>query len=72
MLLFVRPSSFDGFGEYPFDPNNLSDLLACYIMIVSVGALTLTLLRALLMLLSGAPVEFVNGLGPPLSLMPNI
>jgi hypothetical protein len=72
MLLFVPASSFEGFGEHPFDPNNLCDLLAAYIMIVSIGALTLTLLRALFMLLSGTQVEFVDGFGPPLSVMPNI
>ncbi len=40
-------------------------------MIVSMGALTLTLCRALLMLLFGAPM-FQDGFGPPLSLMHSI
>ena len=42
MLLFVPTSSFEGFGEHPYDPSNLSHLLAGLIVIVSVGALTLT------------------------------
>ena len=71
MLLFVPPSSFEGFGEYPYDPSDLSHLLAGVIMIVSMGALTLTLCRALLMLLFGAPM-FQDGFGPPLSLMHSI
>ena len=71
MLLFVPPSSSQSFGEYPYDPSDLSYLLAGAIMIVSVGALTLTLCRALLMLLFGAPM-FQDGFGPPLSLMHSI
>ena len=72
MLLFVPPSRFEDFDEYPYDPNGLSHLLAGVIMIVSIGALTLTVCRALLMLLFGAPIEFVDGFGPPLSVMPSI
>ena len=40
-------------------------------MIVSMGALTLTLCRALLVLLFGAPL-LQDGFGPPLSLMHSI
>ena len=65
MLLFVPPLSFEGYGEHPYDPSGLSHLLAGFIMIVSIGALTLTLCRAILMLLVGAPVELLGGFGPP-------
>jgi len=34
-------------------------------MIVSIGALTLTLCRALLMLLAGGPAELLGGFGSP-------
>ena len=64
MLLFVPPSSFEGFGEYPYDPSDLSHLLAGAIMIISMGALTLTLCRALLMLWFGAPM-FQERFWPP-------
>ena len=57
MLLFVPTSSFEGFGEHPYDPSNLSHLLAGLIVIVSVGALTLTLYRAVLMLFVGEPLS---------------
>ena len=65
MLVFVPPWSFEGYAEHPYDPGGLSRLLAGFIMIVSIGALTLTLCRALLMLLAGAPVELLGGFGPP-------
>ena len=71
MLLFGPPSSSEGFGEYPYDPSDLSHLLAGAIMIVSMGALTLTLCRALFVLLFGAPM-LQDGFGPPLSLMHSI
>jgi hypothetical protein len=48
MLLFVASWSFGGYGEHPYDPSGLSHRLAGFIMIVSIGALTLTLCRALL------------------------
>jgi hypothetical protein len=35
MLLFVPPTSFDGFGEHPYDGTTLSQLLAGLIVIVS-------------------------------------
>jgi hypothetical protein len=65
MLLFVPSWSFEGYGEHPCDPSGLSHLLAGVIMIVSIGALTLTLCRALLMLLAGGPAESLGGFGPP-------
>ena len=70
MLLFVPSSSFEGFGEHPYDPTNLSELLAHLMVMVSLLALTLTLCRAMLMLLVGAQIEFLDGFGPPLSLLP--
>ena len=65
MLLFVPPWSFEGYGEHPYDPGGLSHQLAGFIMIVSIGALTLILCRALLMLLAGGPAELLGGFGPP-------
>jgi len=62
--LFVRPTSFEGCGDYPFDGTTLSQLLAGLMLIFSLGALALTLCRALLMLAIGDPVGF----GPPPSL----
>lgn len=49
--LFVAPKSFEGWGDYP-----LSQLLSLLILI-AVGALTLTLGLALIMLFAGEPVE---------------
>ena len=71
MLLFVPTTSFEGFGENPYDPSGLSDLLAGLIVIVSFVTLTLTLC-ALLMMLVGAPDEFLDGFGPPTSVMLSI
>jgi hypothetical protein len=62
MLLFVPSWSFEGYGEHPYDPSGLSRLLAGFIMIVSIGALTLTLCR---MLLAGGPADLLGGFGPP-------
>ena len=55
LQLFVAPTPFEGWGEYPHDGTTLT----ARILIVSVGALALTLCVALLMLFSGEP------LGPP-------
>ena len=62
MLLFLPTASFEGFGEDPYDPSSLSDLLAGLIVIVSFVTLTLTLCHALLMMLVGTPIL---GFGPP-------
>ena len=65
MWLFVPTSPFEGFGEHPYDPSTLSHLLAGLIVIVSVGALTLTLYRVVLMLFVGEPLaDFLNQLPP--------
>ena len=53
-----------GFGRRPLHRPG-SHLLAGFIMIVSIGALTLTLCRALLMLLAGGPAELLGGFGSP-------
>ena len=49
--LFVAPTPFEGWGEYPYDGTTL------LLVIVSLGALTLTVCLALVMLLSGEPLE---------------
>jgi hypothetical protein len=63
MHLFIPPTFFEGCGEYPHEGASISDLLAGLVMIVSIGALTLTLCYALTMLLVGIPLE--TGFGPP-------
>jgi hypothetical protein len=65
MLLFVPPTSFETWGEHPFHWAALSQLLASLIMIVSVGALFVTLCHALIVLLLGEPIDLQNGFGPP-------
>jgi hypothetical protein len=51
--LFVDPALFEDWGERPYSGTTLSQLLALLIVIVSVGALTLAVCRALVMLLAG-------------------
>ena len=55
LQLFVAPTPFDGWGEHAYDGTSQRQLLA--VLIVSVGALALTLCVALLMLFSGEPLE---------------
>jgi hypothetical protein len=55
--LFVAPAPFEAWDEYPYNGTTLSQLLAVLIVIVSVGALTLTVCLALVMLLAGEPLE---------------
>ena len=55
--LFVAPTPFEGWGEYAHDGTSQRQLLA--VLIVSVGALALTLCVALLMLF------LANRLEPP-------
>jgi hypothetical protein len=62
LQLFVAPTPFEGWGERPYDGTSQRQLLA--VLIVSVGALALTLCVALLMLLANEP------LGPPQSRFP--
>jgi hypothetical protein len=52
LQLFVAPTPFEGWGEYPHDGTTLS-----LIVIVSVGALALTLCVALVTLFGGQPLE---------------
>ena len=40
--LFVSPAPFESWGDCPYDGTSLSQLLAVLIVIVSVGALALT------------------------------
>ena len=53
--LFVAPTPFEGWGEHAYDGTAQRQLLA--VLIVSVGALALTLCVGLLMLFSGEPLE---------------
>ena len=55
--LFVAPTPFEGWGEYAYDGTSQRQLLA--VLIVSVGALALTLCVALLMFF------LANRLEPP-------
>jgi hypothetical protein len=57
LQLFVAPTPFEGWGERAYDGTPQRQLLA--VLIVSVGALALTLCVALLMLFADEP------LGPP-------
>jgi hypothetical protein len=57
LQLFVAPTPFEGWGERAYDGTSQRQLLA--VLIVSVGALALTLCVALLMLFADDP------LGPP-------
>ena len=49
--LFVAPTPFEGWGEYAYDGTSQRQMLA--VLIVSVGAIALTLCVPLLMLFSG-------------------
>jgi len=51
--LFVDPALFEDWGEHQYIETTLSHLLAVLIVIVSVGALTLAVCRAFVMLLAG-------------------
>ena len=62
--LFVPPSSTEGCG-HPYDGASPSQLLAELMLIVSFGALTLTLCYSLAMFLVSEPLEI--GFGPPAS-----
>ena len=62
LQLFVAPTPFEGWGERAYDGKSQRQLLA--VLIVSVGALALTLCVALLMLFADEP------LGPPESRFP--
>jgi hypothetical protein len=51
--LFVSPAPFEGWGDCPYDGTTLSQLLAVLIVIVSVGALALTVCLSLVIILAG-------------------
>ena len=63
MLLFVPPTSFDGFGEHPYDGTTLSQLLAGLIVIVSFLSLTLTVCYGLGCFCSACSLNFRAVLG---------
>ena len=54
LQLFVAPTPFEGWGEDAYDGTSQRQLLA--VLIVSVGALALTLCVALLMLFADEPL----------------
>ena len=54
LQLFVAPTPFEGWGERAYDGTSQRQLLA--VLIVSVGALALTLCGALLVLLANEPL----------------
>ena len=51
--LFVAPTPFGGWDECPYDGTTLSQLLAVLIVIVSVGALALTVCLSVVIILAG-------------------
>jgi len=51
--LFVSPAPLEGWGEWPYDGTTLSQLLAMLIVIVSIGALALTVCLSLVVILAG-------------------
>jgi hypothetical protein len=51
--LFVSPAPFESWGDCPYDGTSLSQLLAVLIVIVSVGALALTVCLSLVIILTG-------------------
>ena len=51
--LFVSPAPFESWGDCPYDGTSLSQLLAVLIVIVSVGALALTVCLSLVIILAG-------------------
>ena len=55
LQLFVAPTPFEGWGEHAYDGTSQRQLLA--VLIVSVGALALTLCVLLLVFFSGEPLE---------------
>ena len=55
LQLFVTPTPFEGWGDRAYDGTSQRQLLA--VLIVSVGALALTVCVALLMVFSGEPLE---------------
>jgi hypothetical protein len=68
--LFVAPTPFEGRGEYPYDGSALSQLLAVFIVILSVGSLALALCLLLLNILAGEPLGNPFGVGPGFPITP--
>jgi hypothetical protein len=65
--LFVAPTPFEGWGEYPYDGTTLSQLLAVLIVIVSVGSLALAVCLSLVFILAGERNPFGAGTVFPLT-----
>ena len=56
LRLFVSPTPFEGWSDCPYDGTTLSQQLAVLIVIVSVGALALTVCLSLVIILAdGSP-----------------
>jgi hypothetical protein len=68
--LFVAPTPFEGWSEYPYDGTTLSQLLAVLIVIVSVGSLALAACLSLVFILSGEPLGNPFGAGTVFPLTP--
>jgi hypothetical protein len=58
--LFVPPTSFDGWGEHSSDRTTIRELLASLLVIVSLGAVALTICIALGLILSDGPLELTH------------
>jgi len=60
--LFVAPAPYEGWGECPYDGTNLSQLLAAFIVIVSISPLAVTLCLSLALhlisVMNAAPAYF--------------
>ena len=65
--LFVAPAPYEGWGECPYDGTNLSQLLAAFIVIVSVSPLAVTLCLSLAIILAGGDNPYGTGTVFPLA-----
>jgi hypothetical protein len=60
LYLFVPPTFFDGSGEQPSDGTTIRELLASLLVIVSLGALALTVCIAQGLILSDGSLELTH------------
>ena len=58
--LFVPPTFFDGWGEHPSEGTTIRELLPSLLVIVSLGALALTICIALGLIFSDGPLELTH------------
>jgi hypothetical protein len=63
--LFVSPAPFEGWGDCPYNRTTLSQLLAVLIVIVSVGALALTVCLSVVIILAGGSPPGAGTVFPP-------